>query len=141
MFALVHEPIDAAALEARLADPAAGGVVIFAGIVRNHHQGKAVSHLDYHSYEAMARRVGERIVAEARTRWPLMACVAVHRLGRLHVGDAAVWVGVSAAHRDAAFAACRFVIDAIKERVPVWKHEFAPDGSTSWVEGVALPEA
>lgn len=137
-FALVDAAIDAAAWRARLAHASAGGVVVFEGVVRDHHQGVAVAGLEYTAHAGLARRQGERILAEAVARWPLRACAAVHRTGRLGVGDLAVWVGVAADHRQEAFAACAWIIDAIKCRLPVWKREWRPDGSVAWVDGVPL---
>lgn len=137
-FAMSEGPIDVAAWRRRIEHPAAGGVAVFEGLVRNHHRGEAVTGLEYTAYVPLATRQGERIVAEAVQRWNLRAATAVHRTGRLVVGDMAVWVGVAADHRGEAFDACRFIIDQIKSRVPVWKREWRPDGSVAWVEGVPL---
>lgn len=137
-FAMSDAAIDAAAWRRRIEDPAAGGVVVFEGLVRNHHRGEAVAGLEYTAYGPLATRQGARIVEEAAKRWNLRAAAAVHRSGRLAVGDMAVWVGVAADHRGEAFEACRYIIDQIKSRVPVWKREWRPDGSVAWVEGVPL---
>jgi molybdopterin synthase catalytic subunit len=93
---------------------------------------------DYEAYAALAEREGEAIVAEAAARFAIVEAACVHRIGALALGDLAVWVGVSAAHRDAAFAACRWIIDEVKARVPIWKHErYADDGSAAWLGGEA----
>lgn len=131
MFALSEAAIDAAALRARLEHPAAGGVCVFEGVVRDHNEGRAVAGLRYEAYAELALREGARIVDEARARWPVLAIACVHRTGVLSIGDLAVWVGVACAHRGDAFAACRFVIDETKARVPIWKHEGYADGSSA----------
>lgn len=116
-----------------VAHPAAGGVCIFHGVVRNHADGKPVSRLEYEAHESLAevemRRVLEGVVAEH----PDVTLAAVHRVGSLDVGDVAVCVAASAAHRDQAFAACRKAIDRVKETVPIWKKEWGTDGEASWV--------
>jgi molybdopterin synthase catalytic subunit len=128
VFALSDQPIDAAALRTRLEHPTAGAVCVFEGVVRDHNEGRAVSALRYEAYAELALREGARLVDEARARWPLLAVACVHRTGDLALGDLAVWVGVAAAHRAAAFEACRFLIDETKVRVPIWKHEAYADG-------------
>jgi molybdopterin synthase catalytic subunit/molybdopterin converting factor small subunit len=116
-----------------VAHPAAGGICIFHGVVRNHADGKSVSRLEYEAHESLAevemRRVLESVVAEH----PDVTLAAVHRVGSLDVGDVAVCVAASAAHRDQAFAACRKAIDRVKETVPIWKKEWGADGEASWV--------
>jgi molybdopterin synthase catalytic subunit len=89
--------------------------------------------LEYESYAVLAEREGERILAEARERFPVTAAVCIHRIGHLALGDLAVWAGVSAAHRGAAFDACRYLIDETKARVPIWKKEYYADGATQWI--------
>jgi molybdopterin synthase catalytic subunit len=138
MFDLSDQPIDPVAWRTRIAHASAGGVVVFEGVVRDHHRGIAVAGLEYSAHAALARRQGQRILAEAQERWQLRTAAAVHRVGRLAVGDLAVWIGVASDHRAEAFDACRFIIDAIKSRVPVWKREWRPDGSVAWVDGVPL---
>lgn len=134
MIDLTHAPLDLAELEARLHGPAAGGLVTFAGTVRDHHEGRAVRYLEYEAYEAMARRQLERLEAAMRARWPIQELVMVHRLGHLEIGEAAVFVGVACAHRAEAFEACRHGIDAIKAEVPIWKREVF-EGGSAWVAG------
>lgn len=133
MFALHDRSIDAVALRAMLAFDGAGAVVVFEGVVRNHNQGRGVRGLRYEAYDELAVREGERIVDAVRRRHAVDAVVCVHRVGDLQVGDVAVWVGVAAAHRDAAFAACREVIDAVKLQVPIWKHEEYVDAAGEWL--------
>jgi molybdopterin synthase catalytic subunit len=89
--------------------------------------------LEYEAYETLAVKEGKRIVAEALARFGVRRVACVHRLGELAIGELAVWVAVSAAHRDEAFAACRYVIDEVKQRVPIWKKEHYPDGDSGWV--------
>ncbi len=138
-FVFSDHAIDGAACRAQLADPAAGALVVFEGWVRNHQDGREVRALDYTAYEALGVREGERIIDEALARWPATRALCVHRTGSLAIGDIAVWVGVCAAHRDAAFAACRDIIDEVKHRVPIWKKEHYADGDSGWVncEGCA----
>ncbi len=116
-----------------LGDAGCGGYVTFEGWVRNHNEGRRVERLEYEAYESLGLREGERIVAEAVRRFGVHAAACVHRLGPLAVGDLAVWVGVSAPHRGEAFAACRYIIDEIKHRVPIWKKEHYVDGDSGWV--------
>ena len=89
--------------------------------------------LTYESYQSLAETEGNRVLAEAIARFAIIDAACVHRVGRLELGELAVWVGVSAAHRDAAFAACRWIIDEIKSRVPIWKHEHYADGERAWL--------
>lgn len=138
-FALSAEPIDAATLHAQLVDDGAGAWLVFEGRVRNRHAGRAVSGLHYQAYRPLAVAEGERILAEAVQRFALCQAVAVHRVGELAVGELAVWVGVSAGRRDAAYAASRWVIDAIKADVPIWKREHYLDGDAAWLH--PLPDS
>ncbi len=132
-FALSATPLDVAALRRGLDDARAGAVLCFEGTVRNHQDGRAVLRLAYQAYAELAESEGRRIVDEAIARFAVERIDAVHRVGDLAIGDVAVWVGVAAAHRDAAFAACRFVIDEVKARVPIWKKEAYADGDAEWL--------
>ena len=132
-FALSGTPIDCAALARALAQSNAGACVTFEGWVRDHNDGKRVLRLDYQAYVSLAQNEGTRILNEARQRFAILDAHCVHRVGALAIGDAAVWVGVSAAHRDAAFAACRYIIDEVKERVPIWKNEHYAGGASGWL--------
>ena len=130
---LSRRPIEVSTLLSEVASGARGGTACFVGTVRNHQGGRAVVRLEYTAYEAMAEAECALIVAEAAERWP--AAVALeHRLGTLVVGDVAVAVVAAASHRSEAFEACRYVIEEVKRRVPVWKKEFYADGTIGWVE-------
>lgn len=132
-FSLSDRAIDVSASRAPLLHVAAGGFCSFEGWVRNHNDGREVGGLEYEAYEALALAEGERIVQEAIDRYGVLAATCVHRTGHLAIGDLAVWIGVSSAHRDEAFRACRYVIDEIKHRLPIWKKEHYLSGETAWV--------
>ncbi len=132
-FALSEGPLEIAPLRDALHSPRAGAFAAFEGWVRDHHQGRDVRGLRYESHAALASTEGERILDEALQRFDLIDARCVHRVGELAVGELAVWVGVSAAHRDAAFTACRWIIDEVKARVPIWKHERYVDGDAGWL--------
>jgi adenylyltransferase/sulfurtransferase len=132
-FAFSTVPIDTARGREALADPACGGYATFEGWVRDHNEGRAVRRLEYEAYAALAEREGERIVAEAIAKYGVQHATCVHRIGDLDLGDMAVWVGVSSRHRAEAFAACRYIIDEVKHRVPIWKKEHYVDGDSGWV--------
>ena len=132
-FELSDAPIDARALRAELESSGAGAAVTFEGTVRDHNEGRAVLKLAYQAYDALAVSEGAAIVAEAKARFAIEHAICVHRVGELAIGDVAVWVGVSAAHRGAAFDAARYVIDETKKRVPIWKKEFYADGESDWL--------
>ncbi len=110
-----------------------GAIVGFVGIVRDNNEGKSVARLEYSAYQALAEREGTRIVREAIERFDLIAAACRHRVGALELGEVAVRVWAAAAHRGAAFSACEFIIDEIKERVPIWKRETYRDGEQEWV--------
>lgn len=133
MFRLQLEPLPGAGALLPAADHACGGVVVFEGRVRDHDAGRAVVALEYEAYEELARREGERILAEARTRFAPVRVAAAHRYGRLEPGEAAVVVVAASPHRGEAFAACRWVIDRIKDSLPLWKREHYADGTRAWV--------
>lgn len=132
-FSFSHSPLQPEAYRGALADPAAGGYAAFEGWVRNHNEGLAVTRLEYEGFEALALKEGERIVKEAKERFGVVNAACVHRLGSLEIGALAVWVGVSSPHRDEAFAACRYIIDEVKHRVPIWKKEHYVNGDSGWV--------
>jgi molybdopterin synthase catalytic subunit len=133
MFKISAQAIDPAALQRALADVRAGACVTFEGWVRNHNEGQPVQALEYEAYAVLAESEGERILAEAREKFALVHAAGVHRVGLLQLGELAVWVGVSAAHRGAAFDACRYIIDEAKARLPVWKKEHYASGTTAWI--------
>jgi molybdopterin synthase catalytic subunit len=129
---LTSDPIDIGSLLARVQSPSRGGIACFIGTVRDHQGDRTVVRLEYSAYPAMAEAECARIVTEAESRW---ACgIALqHRIGALEIGDAAVAIAAASAHRDEAFAACRYVIEELKRRVPIWKRELYADGSVQWV--------
>jgi molybdopterin synthase catalytic subunit len=136
-FSITHSRIATETLRSTLENDASGAMVCFEGWVRNHSEGKPVLRLEYEVYEALALREGQQILQEARERFPIREAVCVHRAGALEIGDCAVWVGVSTSHRGDAFEACRFIIDAVKARVPIWKKEYFSDGTAEWVNCAA----
>jgi len=115
-------------------DKSAGAIVLFVGTVRNRSEGRPVASIDVESASDLAKRDLESIAKESMRRFEVSKLTVVHRVGRLKVGDAVVAIAVSAPHRKAAFAACRFVIDELKKTTPIWKKEYGP-GSSQWVEG------
>jgi len=133
MVTVSESPIDIAAHRERLFDPTAGGYAAFEGWVRNHNEGREVLRLEYEAYVPIAITEGEKIIAEANERFPFVNARFVHRTGLLEIGDCAVWVGVAARHRDEAFKACRYIIDELKVRLPIWKKEHYVDGDSGWV--------
>ncbi|MCP5514163.1 MAG: molybdenum cofactor biosynthesis protein MoaE [Spirochaetales bacterium] len=133
IFELADYPINDAALRFGAPEPEAGAVVCFEGRVRNHHDGKKVVSLCYSVYPELAFNEGNAIAEEARERFGLIEVFVVHRYGELVIGDLALWVRVTAVHRGEAFDACRYIIDEIKQRLPVWKDERYVDGSRAWV--------
>ena len=139
-FRITVEPIGLDEIAAKVTRPETGAVAVFGGMVRNHSAGKVVEHLEYEAYEAMAVAKLRQVAAEARAQWPKIIDMAiVQRIGHLAVGENAVVVAVSSAHRnDGCFEACAYAINRLKEIVPVWKKEVSPDGS-AWIEGDYLP--
>ncbi|MBQ4855873.1 ThiF family adenylyltransferase [Rhodanobacter sp. B2A1Ga4] len=132
-FSLAGEAVDLAQLHAALQHPGSGGFCAFEGWVRDSNDGREVSGLEYEAYAELAIIEGERIIEEAVARYGVIAAHCVHRTGDLQIGELAVWIGVSSAHRDEAFRACRYVIDEIKHRLPIWKKEHYLTGDTAWV--------
>ena len=133
MLEITEQSIDPKVLRESLADPGAGGLCVFEGWVRNRNEGREVLRLEYEVYEPVAVAEGERVLVEARQRYPFISARCVHREGLLEIGDLAVWVGVAAEHRDEAFKACRYIIDEIKVRLPIWKKEHYVNGDSGWV--------
>ena len=133
MFRLSETAIDSAILARELAHTSVGACVTFEGRVRDHNENRSVVRLDYRAYAPLAQTEGERILAETLEKFAILDVCCVHRVGSLALGDLAVWAGASAAHRDAAFAACRYVIDEVKRRVPIWKNEHYADGQSGWL--------
>jgi molybdopterin synthase catalytic subunit len=154
-FKITSAVIDPVARKQELTRSTAGACVTFEGWVRDHNdadmdvrgratqgavaRGEAVQALEYEAHQAIAEKEGTRIVAEAMARFAVTAVLCEHRVGKLSIGDCAVWVGVSADHRGAAFDACRYVIDETKARVPIWKKEYYASGATAWVNCATRP--
>lgn len=132
---ITTEPIAPDELNKFFDDPACGAVATFTGKVRNHHDGHAVASLTYEAHTTMAEKILREIAEEARGNFGIRRLIVVHRVGRLSVGETAVWIGAESPHRDAAFSACRYAIEEIKKRLPVWKKEERVDGTTHWIEG------
>lgn len=130
---LTHDRIDPAAVLAEVQTPEAGALVLFLGTTRGVTDGRVTTSLDYECYPEMAERKLAELEAEARRRWPVLRCAIVHRLGPLAVGEASVAVAVSTAHRQAAFEAGQWLIDTLKQVVPIWKRENWADGTSDWV--------
>ncbi|MGD9633550.1 MAG: molybdenum cofactor biosynthesis protein MoaE [Pirellulales bacterium] len=133
MIELTREPIDSAALLARATTPQAGAVLLFLGTTRELTGGRRTVALDYEAYDEMAGRKLAELEAEARRRWPLIECSIVHRLGRVPLAEASVAIVVSTPHRADAFAAGQWLIDTLKQDVPIWKQEHWADGKSEWV--------
>ncbi len=132
MISITSDPIDISSALTLLQSDQAGAVDFFLGLVRDNTQQRPVDHLEYEAYDRMAISEMQKIVDEARNRWTILECVVVHRKGLLRVGEIAVLIGVSTPHRADAFDACRYIIDTIKQTVPIWKKEVFTDGE-SWV--------
>ncbi|MEE3220169.1 MAG: molybdenum cofactor biosynthesis protein MoaE [Planctomycetota bacterium] len=133
MIAITESSIDIEALLAEISTPDAGAVVLFLGTTRRTTDGRQTESLDYECYEEMAVRKLTSLESEARQRWPLLNCGIIHRIGNLDIGQASVAIAVSTAHRQAAFEAGKWLIDTLKEVVPIWKKENWADGSSEWV--------
>ena len=131
-FRISPRTIEVAPLREEMLAKGAGAYASFEGWVREQTDGRGVLALVYEAYGALAQAEGEKVCAEARGKFAIIEVACVHRVGELAVGELAVWVGVSAAHRDAAFGACRYVIDELKARVPIWKRERYADGEAVW---------
>jgi molybdopterin synthase catalytic subunit len=133
LVAVRDEPLDVAEVTAAVADPAAGGLNVFVGAVRDHDGGHDVRRLEYSAHPTAEQRLAE-VAAEVAAEFDVVAVAAVHRVGVLAVGDLAVVSAVSAAHRGSAFEASRALIDRLKQRVPIWKHQVFADGTEEWVD-------
>jgi molybdopterin synthase catalytic subunit len=133
MIFLTNRPIDASAVLADVASHDAGAVVLFFGTTREFSHGRRTLSLDYECYPQMAEKKLTELEAEARRRWPIIGCSIVHRLGRLELGEVSIAIAVSSPHRADAFAAGQWLIDTIKQDVPIWKQEHWADGTSEWV--------
>jgi molybdopterin synthase catalytic subunit len=134
-------PLDESASMSFLRTPAAGGINVFVGTTRRWTDGQETVRLEYECYEGMALQEMQRLVEAAQARWPVQRVCVLHRVGVVPPAQASVLVGVATPHRAEAFAACRFLIDTLKERVPIWKREVYSDGTTTWVEGSRKPNS
>ena len=132
-FRFTQTTIDTESARRELQDLGAGGYVSFEGWVRDQNEGQEVTRLEYEAFQELAVKEGDRIVAEALRRFPVKHALCIHRVGSLDLGDMAVWVGVSSAHRGEAFDACRYIIDEVKHRLPIWKKEHYLSGNSGWV--------
>jgi molybdopterin synthase catalytic subunit len=132
-FSVSNTPIDVSAAKQAVADQQCGGFVSFEGWIRDHNEGQAVERLEYEVYRPLAEKEGARIMAEALERFAISHASCIHREGLLELGDIAVVVCVSAAHRGPAFDACRYIIDEVKTRLPIWKKEHYVNGVSEWV--------
>ncbi|MGQ0720992.1 MAG: molybdenum cofactor biosynthesis protein MoaE [Candidatus Eiseniibacteriota bacterium] len=137
---VTREPLEEDELRRFVRTPASGAVVSFAGVVRNHHEGREVTRIEYAAVIPLAEAKLRDLAQEALEDAGVHRVAAVHRLGTLQVGEASVLVAASAAHRDVAFRAARRLIDRIKEVLPVWKKEHFADGTAAWAKGFAVPE-
>ncbi len=138
MISLTHSPLDPSAILAQVASNDAGAVVLFLGTTREFTKGRQTASLDYECYPQMAEAKLAELEAQAREKWPLIHVSIVHRLGRLGLGEASIAIAVSSPHRQAAFEAGKWLIDTIKEDVPIWKQENWADGTSEWVHpGIA----
>jgi len=130
---ITTEQIDPDCLRDELRDDRAGAYAAFEGWIRNHNDGEDVLRLEYEVYEPLALKEGEKVITEAFGKYPILHAECVHREGLLEVGECAVWVGVTSTHRDEAFEACRYIIDQVKVRLPIWKKEHYVSGDSGWV--------
>jgi molybdopterin synthase catalytic subunit len=135
---LVRAPIAVAELQQRIRDGSDGAVCVFEGIVRNNTRGRLTQYLEYEAYETMAQQELERLVQQAMQQFAVREVIVHHRLGRIEICEASVFIAVASAHRAAAFDACRWLIDMLKKQVPIWKKEFFVDGAV-WADGEPFP--
>ncbi|MEM0966274.1 MAG: molybdenum cofactor biosynthesis protein MoaE [Verrucomicrobiota bacterium] len=133
-FTLLAEPINPGSLREKMLHPQAGAFSNYEGWVRSQNEKKEVTALSYTAYPELAQTVAETILSEAKERFDIIDCRCVHRTGLLEVGDLAVWIGVTSSHRESAFLACRYIIDNVKHRIPIWKKESYIDGTSAWIE-------
>jgi len=140
MIEITEQPIDTAAVLASVSSTQAGAALLFLGTTREFTGGRQTTHLDYECYSEMALQKLHELATEARQKWPLIGCSIVHRIGRVELAEASVAIAVSTAHRHDAFAAGQWLIDTLKQIVPIWKQEHWSDGSTEWVHpGLPAP--
>jgi molybdopterin synthase catalytic subunit len=133
-FRLTDQSIDPTELRRQLISSSAGAYSSYEGWVREHNEGKAVRALHYSGYAQLAPAIAQEILGEAKAKFGIQDAAVVHRIGPLTVGDIAVWIGVTAHHRGDTFLACRYIIDNVKHRLPIWKKESYTDGTEAWIE-------
>lgn len=134
MFAITREPLDPQPLVEAVRKDESGAVALFYGVVRNHNMGRTVQYLEYDAYESMAIKKLREVADEVCAKFSVNGIAALHRIGRLEIGETSLLVAVSSPHRKEAFEACHYAVDRIKETVPVWKKEVWEDGS-EWIDG------
>ncbi len=132
MYRLTEQPIDVNELLAFVGDPGAGAVTTFIGTTRDNNEGRSILSLDYEAYPGMAEQEMAKLGEEAGNKWRITGIAIVHRIGNVPIGEASVIIAVSAPHRDDAFKACRYAIDELKKRVPIWKKELY-EGGEIWI--------
>ena len=135
---LTEEALALDALLGDTVDPRSGALVVFGGAVRNHHEGKAVTHLNYSAYEPLGEALIRQVEQETLAKFGVHHCRVVHRTGELGIGEMAIYAVVRATHRREAFAAAQYAVDAVKHRAPIWKEEFYADGSSAFVTGCCI---
>jgi len=135
LITITEKPIDVDKLLDYVSDQSSGASVLFTGTVRDHNEQDKVSKLHYETYQEMAEKILQEIENEVHAKWKINKFIAIHRTGTLKVGEVSVAVAISSEHRKEAFEACKFAIDSIKEKAPIWKKEFSESG-TEWLEGV-----
>ncbi|OGX24374.1 MAG: hypothetical protein A2787_02950 [Omnitrophica WOR_2 bacterium RIFCSPHIGHO2_01_FULL_48_9] len=141
MFQLTPHPLETINLKENLVSESAGGFCSFEGWVRNQSADREVLFLEYEAFDKLCESQAQEIFCEAYAKFDILQAKGFHRVGKLKLGEMAVWVGVTAVHRDAAFKACRYIIDEIKQRLPIWKKEFYANGDSGWVNCGRLPPA
>jgi len=134
MFTLTSENINVESLKKTITNPQSGAFVSFEGWVRNHNNEKNVIELHYEAHEKLACQLGTQIMLSAQQKYSINQAICCHRIGALKVGEMAIWIGVSADHRQAAFLACEYILNETKANVPIWKNEHYTDGNSGWVE-------
>lgn len=140
MFTLTSNPLESLNLRDGFVRSDAGALCVFEGWVRDSNDGKTVVGLEYEAFEKLCETEGKKILAEAHRQFQIMDARCFHRTGKLTISEMAVWVGVTAAHREPAFAASRYIIDQIKHRLPIWKKEYYADGESAWVNCAEVGE-
>ena len=135
---ITDQVLDAEVLKRETENPVCGALIVFEGIVRNHHRGRQVERMEYTAYKPLAERVLQELEEETKRRFGVAECRIVHRIGALAIGEASVVIVVRSAHRGDAFDASEWAIDTLKQRVPIWKNDFYTDGTRAYQEGVPL---